>query len=224
VNARALIFDLDGTLLDTLDDIAFCMNAALKSFGAPQQPAHEYKRFVGQGLDVLAWRVLPEDRRDDATVKQCVAAMRAVYAGRWAHSTRPYPGIGGMLENLKRRAIPMAVFSNKAHDFTVRIVSHFFGPDTFRAILGGGKFPFKPDPAGALFLAGGLKVSPENILYVGDSDIDMKTACNAGMYPVGVTWGFRSRQELLDNGAKVLIDNPSVLIDLTDRLIPKTSD
>jgi phosphoglycolate phosphatase len=224
VNARALIFDLDGTLLDTLDDIAFSMNAALKGFGAPQQPVHEYKRLVGQGLDILAWRVLPEDRRDDATVKQCVAAMRAIYAGRWAHSTRPYPGIGGMLENLKRRAIPMAVFSNKAHDFTVRIVSHFFGPDMFKAILGGGKFPFKPDPAGALFLAGELKVSPENILYVGDSDIDMHTATNAGMYPVGVTWGFRSRQELLDNGAKVLIDNPSVLIDLTDRLIPKTSD
>jgi phosphoglycolate phosphatase len=118
----------------------------------------------------------------------------------------------------------MAVFSNKAHDFTVRIVSHFFGPDMFKAILGGGKFPFKPDPAGALFLAGELKVSPENILYVGDSDIDMHTATNAGMYPVGVTWGFRSRQELLDNGAKVLIDNPSVLIDLADRLIPKTSD
>jgi phosphoglycolate phosphatase len=224
VNARALIFDLDGTLLDTLDDIAFSMNAALKSFGAPQQPVHEYKRFVGQGLDVLAWRVLPEDRRDDVTVKQCVAAMRAVYAGRWAHSTRQYPGIGGMLENLKRRAIPMAVFSNKAHDFTVRIVSHFFGPDTFKAILGGGKFPFKPDPAGALFLAGELKVSPENILYIGDSDIDMHTATKAGMYPVGVTWGFRSRQELIDNGAKVLIDNPSALIDLTDRLIPKTSD
>jgi phosphoglycolate phosphatase len=224
VNVRALIFDLDGTLLDTLDDIAFCMNAALKSFGAPQQPVQEYKRFVGQGLDVLAWRVLPEDRRDDETVKQCVSAMRAVYVDRWAHSTRPYPGIVALLEALKKRRLPMAVFSNKAHDFTVRIVSHFFGPETFYSILGGGKFPFKPDPAGALFLAGELKVSPEDILYIGDSDIDMKTATNAGMYPVGVTWGFRSRQELHDNGALVLIDKPEELIDLINRLIPKPSE
>jgi phosphoglycolate phosphatase len=216
VNARALIFDLDGTLLDTLDDIAFSMNAALKSFGAPQQPVQEYKRFVGQGLDVLAWRVLPEDRRDDETVKQCVGAMRAVYAGRWAHSTRPYHGIIEMLGSLKRRAIPMAVFSNKAHDFTVRIVTHFFGTETFYSILGGGKFPFKPDPAGALFLAGELKVSPKDILYIGDSDIDMHTATNAGMYPVGVTWGFRSRQELMENGALVLIDRPEELITLID--------
>jgi len=166
---------------------------------------------------VLAWRVLPEHRRDDETVKQCVAAMREVYATRWAHSTRPYPGIFEMLDNLKRRAIPMAVFSNKAHDFTVQIVSHFFGLDFFSSILGGGKFPFKPDPAGALFLAGELKVCTENILYIGDSDIDMQTATNAGMHPVGVTWGFRSRQELMDNGAKALIDRPEELITLIDR-------
>jgi phosphoglycolate phosphatase len=224
VNARALIFDLDGTLLDTLDDIAFCMNAALKRFGGQPLPVEDYRGHVGQGLDVLAWRVLPDARRDDNTVRQCVAAMREVYATRWAHSTRPYPGISDLLEWLKRRAVPMAVFSNKAHDFTVRIVTHFFGSETFHAVLGGGKFPFKPDPAGALHLAGVLQVVPGEILYVGDSDIDMQTAKNSGMYAVGVTWGFRSRQELADSGAKVLIDNPAELIDLTDRLILKPSD
>jgi phosphoglycolate phosphatase len=214
---RAVIFDLDGTLLDTLDDIAFSMNAALATFDAPPWPVEEYRRLVGQGLDMLARLVLPADRRDDATVAQCVAAMRAVYADRWAHSTRPYPGISDMLDSLKRRAIPMAVFSNKAHDFTVRIVSHFFGPDTFRAILGGGKFPFKPDPAGARYIAETLHVTSEDIIYAGDSDTDMHTATNAGMYPVGVTWGFRSRQELIENGARTLIDEPAELAGLIDR-------
>jgi phosphoglycolate phosphatase len=217
VNVGALIFDLDGTLLDTLDDIAFSMNAALERFGGQPLPVDDYRGHVGQGLDVLAWRVLPETRRDDDTVRQYVAAMREVYATRWAHSTRPYPGISDMLDRLKRHALPMAVFSNKAHDFTVRIVTHFFGAKTFRSVLGGGKFPFKPDPAGALYIAETLRIRPEEILYIGDSDIDMQTATNAGMYAIGVTWGFRSRQELANNGANVLIDRPEELITLIDR-------
>jgi phosphoglycolate phosphatase len=217
MNILGIIFDLDGTLLDTLEDIAFSMNAALDRFGTPPLPVDEYRRHVGQGLDILAWRVLPEDRRDDETVLQCVASMREVYACRWAHATLPYPGIVNMLDGMQQRAVPMAVFSNKAHDFTVRIVTHFFGSDRFCSILGGGKFPFKPDPDGALYIASKLGCAPADILYVGDSDIDMKTACNAGMFPVGVTWGFRSREELLENGAKVLIDKPEGLVTLIEQ-------
>ena len=217
MNVQGIIFDLDGTLLDTLEDIAFSMNAALDRFGAPPLPADEYRRHVGRGLDTLARRVLPEDRRDDETVRQCVAAMREVYAHRWAHATLPYPGIIDMLDGMQRRTMPMAVFSNKAHDFTVKIVARFFGSNRFRSILGGGKFPFKPDPAGALYIATKLECAPADVLYVGDSDIDMKTACNAGMFPVGVTWGFRSRDVLLENGAKVLIDKPEGLATLIER-------
>jgi phosphoglycolate phosphatase len=217
MNVRGIIFDLDGTLLDTLQDIAFSMNAALARFGGQPLPMDDYRVHVGQGLDVLAWRVLPEAKRDDETVRQCVAAMRAVYADRWAHSTRPYEGIVAMLDALGKRSLPMAVFSNKAHDFTVRIVTHFFGARTFRAVLGGGKFPFKPDPAGALHIAGTLGIRPIDILYVGDSDIDMKTAANAGMHAIGVTWGFRSRQELRESGARDLIEKPGELVDLVDR-------
>jgi phosphoglycolate phosphatase len=217
MNVRGIIFDLDGTLLDTLEDIAFSMNAALVRFGAPAIAVNDYRQHVGRGLDVLAWSVLPESSRNDETVRQCVAAMREVYATRWSHSTKPYPGIVALLDSLKHRRIPLAVFSNKAHDFTVKIVTHYFGAGTFSAILGGGEFPFKPAPAGALHITRSMDVPAGEMLYVGDSDIDMQTAVNAGMYPAGVTWGFRSRQELLENGALVLIDKPDELIDLTDR-------
>ena len=217
MNVGGLLFDLDGTLLDTLEDIAFSMNAALSRFGGRPLPADDYRLYIGQGLEVLASRVLPEARRDEDTIRQCVAAMREVYATRWAHATRPYPGIVALLDALKKRALPMAVFSNKAHDFTVRIVTHFFGAEIFSIILGGGKFPFKPDPAGAIHIAGTLGIRPGDILYVGDSDIDMQTAANAGMYAVGVTWGFRSRQELIENGARDLIGEPAELISLIDR-------
>lgn len=217
MTACGIIFDLDGTLLDTLDDIAFSMNAALERFGAPSLAADDYRRHVGQGLDELARRVLPEGVRDEATVRQCVTAMREVYATRWAHATRPYAGIVAMLETLSARNVPLAVHSNKAHDFTVQTVTHFFGAGTFRAVLGGGKLPLKPDPAGALYLADALCLQPADLLFVGDSNVDMQTAVNAGMHPVGVTWGFRSRQELLDAGARELADKPADLIGILDR-------
>jgi phosphoglycolate phosphatase len=208
----AIIFDLDGTLLNTLDDIVFSMNAALTKLGASPHPAHDYRRFVGQGLDMLALLVLPENRRDEATVRQCVIAMREVYAGRWAHATRPYAGVSDMLSSLRQAGVRCAVCSNKAHDFTVKIVTHYFGTDNFEMVLGAGTFAPKPDPAGVLHIATALGIAPRDFLYVGDSDIDMKTAGRAGMYPVGVTWGFRSKEELLENGARLIVDNPGEII------------
>ncbi|MBN2035693.1 MAG: HAD family hydrolase [Chitinispirillaceae bacterium] len=219
MKVRGIIFDLDGTLIDTLEDIAFSMNAALAALGAPPHPVDNYRRFVGQGLEVLATLVLPADRRDNETVQRCVSSMRAVYGRRWAHATRPYPGIIDMLDEVRRRAISMAVLSNKAHDFTVKMVTRFFGSERFQTILGGGKFPFKPDPSGALHIAAVMGCAPAEMLYGGDSDIDMKTACAAGMFPLGVTWGFRSRQELIDHGARILIDAPDELIGALDRFL-----
>jgi phosphoglycolate phosphatase len=214
MNRRAIIFDLDGTLLDTLDDIAFSMNAALAQFGAPAHPPQDYRCLVGQGLDTLAYLALPEEKRDEATVERCVAAMRKVYAARWACRTRPYAGIPETLASLKRAKVLCAVCSNKAHDFTVKIVTHFFGAAAFEIVVGGGKFAPKPDPAGALHCAAAMGIAPGDILYVGDSDVDMKTAVNAGMYPAGAAWGFRSREELLANGAKILLENPKDIITL----------
>jgi phosphoglycolate phosphatase len=208
----AVIFDLDGTLLDTLDDIAFSMNAALREAGVPEHKPAEYRRLVGQGLDTLAYLSLPLERRDHRTVTQCVAAMRKVYAGRWNHSTRPYAGIPELLASLKKMGIRCAVCSNKAHDFTVKIVAWFFGDGVFETVLGGGKFPPKPDPGGALHIAAAMGIAARDIVYVGDSDVDMKTAVNAGMFPAGAAWGFRSREELLENGAKIIADTPEEII------------
>jgi phosphoglycolate phosphatase len=124
MNKKAIIFDLDGTLLNTLHDIAWCMNAALQEIGAPGHPAENYRRFVGRGLDMLAHDVLPATMRDKATVERAVAIMRRFYAERWSHATRPYDGIQEMLSALRKRRIRCAVYSNKAHDFTVKIVNH----------------------------------------------------------------------------------------------------
>jgi phosphoglycolate phosphatase len=214
VKFGAVIFDLDGTLLDTLDDIAFSMNAALAEFGALPHPPSEYRSLVGQGLGTLARLALPEGKRDEATVTQCVAAMRKVYSGRWAHATKPYSGIMEMLSSLKQAGVRCALCSNKAHDFTETMAAHYFGPDAFECVIGCGKFAPKPDPAGALHIAAAMGIPARNILYVGDSDVDMKTAVNAGMKPVGAAWGFRSKEELCANGAEIIVNKPQEIISL----------
>jgi phosphoglycolate phosphatase len=209
---RAAIFDLDGTLLNTLDDIADSMNSALQELGLPGWPVEQYRGMVGMGLDQLALRVLPGDRSDAATVSACLAAMRKFYAARWAVRTRPYEGIPEMLQVLRQAGIRCAVLSNKAHEFVVTMISHFFGEKVFEFILGGGKFPLKPDPSGALHIAASLSLPPREFVLIGDSDVDMKTAGNAGMFGIGATWGFRTREELLQNGAQFLAETPGDIV------------
>ena len=207
---QAALFDLDGTLLNTLADIAAAMNAALRELGAPVHPLEAYRHLVGQGLEILAYKVLPENRRDQATVTQCVSYMRREYSRNWAATSKPYAGIPELLSVLQREKIKTTVLSNKADDFVKIIVSHFFRPHHFEMVLGNSvSFPIKPDPRSALHIASSMGVSPAECLFIGDSDIDMQTACNAGMYPVGVLWGFRTAEELLANGAKLLVESPS---------------
>jgi phosphoglycolate phosphatase len=137
--------------------------------------------------------------------------MRTVYAGRWAHETKVYAGVPEMLEALRKSGIVCAVCSNKAHDFTVKIIDHFFPGGQFAMVIGGGKFAAKPDPAGPLHIAANTGIAPGEFIYVGDSDVDMRTARNAGMFPLGVAWGFRSREELAANGAEAIIEKPEEL-------------
>lgn len=208
-----MIFDLDGTLLDTLDDIAQAMNAALAVLGAPAHPVDDYRVLVGRGLEVLAFKVLPENRRDGATVAECVALMREEYGRAWARSTKPYAGITELLALLADRKIRTAVLSNKADDFAKITVAHFFPSCRFEMVMGSSTaFPNKPDPAGALHIARSFSAEPETCLFVGDSDVDMQTARNAGMYPIGVLWGFRSAEELLASGAKLLVSTPGEIM------------
>jgi phosphoglycolate phosphatase len=215
MNCTAVLFDLDGTLLDTLADIADAVNTALASIGFPQHPVSAYRYFVGEGIGVLARRVLPDNRRSDADVAACLAAINREYGAGLLIKTRPFDGVVEMLSLLARKKLRLAIVSNKPHDLALRSVAAHFDGSLFTVILGERKnVPTKPDPTIALEAARLLSTDPGRCLYVGDSGIDMQTAVNAGMYPVGVLWGFRDAPELLASGAKALIKKPSELLTL----------
>jgi phosphoglycolate phosphatase len=212
---KAVLFDLDGTLLDTLEDLADSMNAALARLGAPQHPTRDYRYFVGDGVMELSRRVLPADRRDEATIKATAAAMGEEYNQRWAAKTKPYPGIPELLDALTTRRIVMTVLSNKNNEFTQLCVKQLLGRWRFDVVQGLDKtIHKKPDPSGALAIAQRLGMAPADFLYLGDTNTDMKTATAAGMFPVGALWGFRTAEELTANGAKVLIAQPMDLLKL----------
>jgi len=215
VRFDAVLFDLDGTLLDTLRDIAESMNAALGSLGASAVAIDEYRRHVGDGVTVLAERVLPPTRRDAGTVALCVAAMRESYSARLARWSRPYPGIPELLDSLSARAVATGVLSNKPHVMTTSLVATLLARWRFGVVLGERPgIPRKPDPRAAVEAAGALGVSPGRILYVGDTGTDMQTAAGAGMFAVGALWGFRGRDELEAAGAEALVAEPRHVLDL----------
>jgi len=217
VKYQAVIFDLDGTLLDTLEDLSDSMNAALRQLNYPTHPTAEYRYFVGDGMAELARRVLPPGQRDDATVEISKQLMTEEYNRRWNVKSKPYLGISEMLDALTMAGVPMAVFSNKPDSFTQMMVPALLPRWKFHLILGARPgVPVKPDPQGALEIAEALGVAPERILYVGDTNTDMCTATAAGMHAVGVTWGFRKVEELLKNGAQSILDNPLDLLKLLE--------
>ena len=215
IKFQAILFDLDGTLLDTLADIANSMNAALLKYGFPVHPVESYRYFVGDGMDCLVRRTLPQKHHDDDTISKCLTAAKAEYANRWADTTKPYPGIREMLDGLQESKIPMAVLSNKPDDFTKLTVSKLL-PDWFFQIVRGvcSSVAKKPDPAGALQVAEELRILPEKFLYLGDTDTDMQAANSAGMCAVGALWGFRDAQELKISGAKELVEKPLDVLEL----------
>lgn len=210
---QAVIFDLDGTLLDTLEDIGCAMNRVLACRGLPQYPLDRYRLFVGDGAEVLVRRALPAGQASQSLVGQCLADFKAAYAETWNVLTKPYPGIPELLDALKKKGMPMAILSNKPDDFTVRCVEAYLPQWSFGAVLGEqpGR-PRKPDSAGALEIARRLSVPPRDIVYVGDTATDMQTAVAAGMMPVGVRWGFRPAEEMLAAGAQHLIETPLELL------------
>lgn len=209
----AVIFDLDGTLLDTLDDLADSMNAVLAKNRLPSHPASAYRQFVGDGIEMLVRRALPFQVPDENELRRFVTAMKQEYAGRWALKTRPYPGIPEMLQAFAAAGLEMAVLSNKPDDACRHIVEIFLPEAPFRCVLGSlPERPKKPDPAAALEIADRLRLPPARFVFMGDSAIDMRTASAAGMFPLGVLWGFRGAEELIVAGAKLLVDEPASLI------------
>jgi len=211
----ALIFDLDGTLLDTLQDLADSANATLEAMGHPTHAVDRYRLFVGAGIRELARRMLPEDHCSEADLKKCLLELRVQYGARWHATTRPYPGIAEMLDALTERRLPLGVLSNKPHDFTLLTVERLLDRWRFADVLGvSDKTPPKPDPTGAFAVAAALDVTPDRVLYVGDTSTDMDTASAAGMASVGVTWGFRDEAELRAHGAQHIIHRPTDLLGL----------
>ncbi len=211
---RAVVFDLDGTLLDTLEDLANSVNRTLASKGFATHPVDAYRQFVGDGVIRLFERALPKAACNPDTIQACVEAYHLDYGQNWAVATRLYPQIPAMLTGLAARGVKLAVFSNKPDEFTQKCVQRFLGAWPFDAVLGASKkFAIKPNPAGALEIARRLEVPPEAFVYVGDSGVDMRTATSARMRPVGAAWGFRGREELQRDGARVLIEQPLELLD-----------
>jgi phosphoglycolate phosphatase len=212
---RGIIFDLDGTLLNTLDDLANAMNSVLADNRWPIHPVSAYRTFVGNGMEMLVRRALPREHRNDQTVQVNTQAMRSAYGRAWAVKTRPYPGIENLLSALRHNAVPMAILSNKPHEATQSAVRHFFPHTPFAAVVGATPHkPKKPDPATALEIADQFRLEPERIFFLGDSDADMLTARAAGMTGLGAGWGFRGREELLANGAHQVLESAEELLRL----------
>jgi len=215
---QAVLFDLDGTLLDTIDDLTDSMNVALASCGLPTHSTDACKQFIGDGVRNFVWRALPQSRRDDATIADVMTRYREAYTKNWDNKTRPYEGVETLLDVVAARGLKRVVYSNKPDDFTQLAVAKLLPRWRFDAVVGAREgWPHKPDPAAALDLAARLGVEPSRFVYVGDTNTDMQTAVAAGMFPVGALWGFRTAQELRDNGAKVLIAHPMELLDILDQ-------
>lgn len=212
---RAVLFDLDGTLLDTLMDLADSMNQVLAYLKYPTHPTDQYKSFIGSGLETLVRRALPEEHRDDQTVQHCAKQMRRVYDKRWVQKTRPYPRVQQMLHALTRRGIHMAILSNKPHAPTCKMVERFLGRWRFEPVVGAQPgVPKKPDPAVALAIVAHVGIPAEQWLYLGDTGIDMQTARSAKMTAVGALWGFNPAAVLEEHGAQHLINAPDELLTL----------
>ena len=214
---RAVLFDLDGTLLDSIADLADAMNAALAAHGLPPRPVvAEHKTMVGDGVAAYILRALPAGKRDDAAlVAKVTADYRAAYAARWRNQTRPYEGVADLLDRLAGLGIRLAVLSNKPEDTTRATVEAFLGLERFDVVRGAlDGVPLKPDPRSAVRIAAEMDLTPAEFLYVGDTATDMKTANAAGMFAVGALWGFRGIEELHGAGARALIERPAELLDL----------
>lgn len=215
---RGIIFDLDGTLIDTLEDLADSVNEALERMGYPVWPVEAYRFKVGRGFRNLMENSVPEEAKgDDGVIDRMLAFFVEAYDRRYMNKSRPYEGVDALLDRLTEKGVFLAVNSNKRTDYTEKLIDKLFGRIPFVGVFGErAGVPKKPDPAGALELCGRMGLEPEEVLYVGDSGTDMKTGKNAGMDTVGVGWGFRGFPELKENGAVYLAGTVQDILSLVE--------
>lgn len=215
MKVRGVIFDMDGTLLDTMERIALVMNTVLERHSLPLHEMVKYRRFVGDGIRTLVEKALPEGRRDEATVTQVIAEVKALYDGERLKGTPAYPGIPELLAELDRRGIRKAILSNKEEKFTIAHAEVDLSSFTFDPIVGARPdLPLKPAPDGALLIARQWGVTPDEILLVGDMPADVLTARAAGMPCAAALWGFSDKEDLVAAGATIFAERPMDVVKL----------
>ncbi len=211
---RLVIFDLDGTLINSIADLAVAVNLALKSCGYPTHPEEAYKFMVGDGINKLFERALPESERTEENIARIRSEFIPYYEVHNADFSRPYEGIPELLAELQRRGVKMAVASNKYHSATCKLIAHYFPEIDFYPVYGNREgVPVKPDPQIVSDILAVLDIPKSDVLYVGDTNVDMRTAINACVDCVGVAWGFRPKEELAAHNPMALIDYPAELLD-----------
>lgn len=212
---KAVIFDFDGTLVDTCADIAVCINSMLFHYGYKQRTKDEVRAALCFGPIRLVYNLLPEKAaNDEKTLNECVSYYRGEYSICDNKLSIPYEGILDLLALLKQKGIRVAVNTNKNQNHTEKIISGVFDEDLIETVVGfSDEHPAKPDPFGALKISKGFNIEPESIIYVGDSDVDIQTAKNAGMISVGVSWGYRSREILESQSPDFIADDANALTD-----------
>ncbi len=214
---RLVIFDLDGTLLYTIEDLGHAANYALEKNGFATHTLASYPFFVGNGVRRLITRVLPEEHRDDSTIDRLLKDFRAFYDEHCCDCTRPYPGIPELLRDLRDQNVQVAVASNKYDAAVQKIIHHYFGDIDFVAIEGQKEgVNVKPDPSVVFSILSQARVPKREVLYVGDSGVDMETARRACVDSVGVTWGFRPEKELVEYYAGTIIHQPGAILSLIE--------
>lgn len=213
MNCKGLIFDLDGTLLDTLEDLADAANATLRHFDFPEHDMAAYKYFVGEGLKTLMQRIVPHEETDEVELNLYMAKFTELYRKTWNNRSAPYSGIPEMIEALSHAGLKLAVLSNKPHAFTKICVETYFPEHPFLYVYGQrAGVAKKPDPVGAIELAAKMGLDPSEVLYVGDTATDMQTGNSARMRTIGVLWGFRDRTELQKNNAWKIVTTPAEVV------------
>lgn len=212
---KAVVFDLDGTLSDSLESMALAGNTVLKQLGLPEMPVDNYRYYCGDGAQVLVQRALKDAGDKEARhFEEAYELYREVFRQDCTFHVKTYDGIPELIKKLKEQNIKIAVVSNKPHRRTLEVIDKLFGEDTFDAVYGMRKgIPGKPDPTGALEVAKEMGVLPEECAFVGDTNVDMKTGTNAGMLRIGVLWGFRTKEELVENGADEIVEQPLEILE-----------
>lgn len=216
---KLLIFDLDGTLLNTLDDIADAANHILEKHHFPTHPVDAYRYFVGNGMPTLVKRILPEKQKEGTVYDTCLQEFLTYYARHMYDKTHVYAGLTAVLERIQSKGIKIAVATNKVHSAVAPLMKRFFPTIHFDVLMGQREgIPVKPNPQIVYDILSVLGCSADETLYFGDTSVDMKTAHYAGLRAVGVLWGYRLRQELEQENAEYIIQSPAEIEQLTDIL------